>query len=211
VLTVSETSAELIREWLADDRIEVRNAGNGCSDIFFHESASTREPGRYLYVGNLKKHKNVDVMLKALAIRPNVMLTAVVGDEAAARQIFSSAGLMSRVQVLSKVSDAELVGLYRRSAALLMPSTLEGFGLPAAEALAAGTPVCFWKGCASVAEIVGQSGIAVEDAHDPEEWAAAIDRVDSLRLNTLERTRVQNSYSWSAVAQKVQEHLYETS
>lgn len=49
--------------------------------------------------------------------------------------------LNGHVQELGPVSDQELATLLRGALALLMPSFAEGFGLPVAEALAAGTPV----------------------------------------------------------------------
>jgi glycosyltransferase involved in cell wall biosynthesis len=44
------------------------------------------------------------------------------------------------VRLLGRVSDAELDALYAGALALVMPSLLEGYGLPVREALARGTP-----------------------------------------------------------------------
>ena len=44
--------------------------------------------------------------------------------------------LSNKVFFLQNVSDTELSGLYQNSLALIMPSLMEGFGLPAIEAMA---------------------------------------------------------------------------
>jgi glycosyltransferase involved in cell wall biosynthesis len=51
------------------------------------------------------------------------------------------AGMERRVVLVSGISDAELQWCYRRCELLLAPSSIEGFGLPVAEALLAGCPV----------------------------------------------------------------------
>jgi glycosyltransferase involved in cell wall biosynthesis len=45
------------------------------------------------------------------------------------------------MEFLGKVTDKELVGLYRDATALIFPSALEGFGMPAVEAASQGCPV----------------------------------------------------------------------
>src|SRR6266487_4575721 len=50
-------------------------------------------------------------------------------------------GSAERVDVVGRVEVETLVGLYRRAALVAVPSLFEGFGLPAAEAMACGTPV----------------------------------------------------------------------
>lgn len=177
VLTVSETSAREIREWLRDDAVRVVNAGNGCSEAF--RVAGPAEPAAQpyiMYVGNSRPHKNLDVVLRALPLAPDVRLVAVVPrTEAvaiAARASVLNAG--DRVELLHEVDDPRLAELYRGAAATVMPSTLEGFGLPALESIACGVPVIFWRGCESVAEIVGDRGWALESSQDASEWAAAL-------------------------------------
>ena len=49
--------------------------------------------------------------------------------------------LSERVSLPGFVPDHELVHLYRAAYALILPSLMEGFGLPAVEAMACGTPV----------------------------------------------------------------------
>lgn len=207
VLTVSETSARDIRAWIRDDRVRVVNAGNGCSAAFTTSgTARAADDPTLAYVGNLRHHKNVDVVLRALALVPGVRLRAVIPEREAAeaRARAAAAGVTDRVEWLHGVDDAGLAELYRGAAATVMPSTMEGFGLPALESIACGTPVLFWRGCESVAEIVGTAGAAVDEADDAAAWAAAIrSTVDQPRrvVAPLER------FDWDRTASIVSDEL----
>lgn len=177
VLTVSETSARAIREWLRDDAVRVVNAGNGCSEAFRVDGPAEPAAQPYiLYVGNNRPHKNLDVVLRALSLAPDVRLVAVV-PRAEAEVIGARASALKagdRVELVHDVDDPRLAELYRGAAATVMPSTLEGFGLPALESIACGVPVIFWRGCESVAEIVGDRGWALETSQDALEWGTAL-------------------------------------
>lgn len=185
VLTVSETSAEAIRAWLRDDSVRVVNAGNGCSAAFTPEGPREAASDPYvLFVGNTRAHKNLDVVLRGVAVAPGVRLRTVVpeGEADEVRGLATAGGISSRVDVLVGVDDERLAELYRGAAATVMPSLLEGFGLPALESVASGTPVIHWGGCRAVAEIVAGRGWSLGDAHDAQEWAVAmVEAIESPR------------------------------
>ncbi|MDN3310468.1 glycosyltransferase family 1 protein [Microbacterium oryzae] len=207
VLTVSETSKALVEEWLGDASVRVVNAGIGCSDAFRADGSPALASDPYLmYVGNLRAHKNVAVVLDALARVPGarlrMLLPAREHDEA--QRMAAARGIGPRVELLAGIDDDELARQYRGAAATVMPSTLEGFGLPALESVMTGTPVLFWRGCAAVAETVGDRGTALESATDVEEWAAAI-------RSALESPRRVEApvagYDWDATAARIDEVL----
>lgn len=175
VFTVSETSRQHIEEWLQDPAVEIVDTGNGTSAAFTPDGERwTGRRDHIVYVGNLREHKNVGVVLRALRRVPDLQLVMITSDRDEAARRITELGIGDRVEVMSGVDDADLAAVYRGSLGLVMPSRIEGYGLPAAEAIACGTPVAFWSGCASVAEIVGTSGIAVASADDVGAWAEAI-------------------------------------
>ncbi|XAS71259.1 glycosyltransferase family 1 protein [Micrococcaceae bacterium Sec5.1] len=207
VLTVSETSAGHIRTWLQDSSVEVINVGNGCSDVFAH-SRSSKQGDYLLYVGNLKAHKNFDVLLRAIRLRPDYRLVAVVSDRINAEMLIEANGLQGQVKVVSDLEDTQLAGLYQGAIGLVLPSVLEGFGLPAVESLACGRPVAFFRGCQSVAEIVGLHGVAVENHGSGEEWAEAMDQLYGLQGSFEAPGRLwRDQYTWANVSSRVESHL----
>ncbi len=209
VLTVSETSARDIREWLADDAVRVVNAGNGCSDAFRPDGPAEPATDPYVvFVGNIRPHKNLDVVLRALALAPGVRVRAIVpqGEVAEAAGRAAALGVSDRVEWLHGVDDERLAALYRGAAAGVMPSTIEGFGLPALESIACGAPVIHWRGCEAVAEIVGDRGWALESAQDAAEWA------DALTAATAVLRRVEpppGAHDWDRTAGIVSDALEE--
>jgi glycosyltransferase involved in cell wall biosynthesis len=76
---------------------------------------------------------------------------------------------------LGRVSDDEIVDLYRGAAAFLDPSLYEGFGYGVLQAMACGTPVVA-SNMTSIPEVVGDAGL-LADPRSPQELSAALRRV----------------------------------
>ena len=104
-----------------------------------------------LCVAQHRQNKNVPLALRifAQALRAEALPVQarflVVGNSGPdTRRILNEVlrlGLGNRVVLLSGLSDQELLWCYRNCCLLLAPSSIEGFGLPIAEALIAGCPV----------------------------------------------------------------------
>jgi glycosyltransferase involved in cell wall biosynthesis len=104
-----------------------------------------------LCVAQHRQNKNVPLALRifAQALRAKTLPVQarflVVGNSGPdTRRILNEVrvlGLGNRVSLLSGIGDKELLWCYRNCSLLLAPSSIEGFGLPIAEALTAGCPV----------------------------------------------------------------------
>jgi len=92
----------------------------------------------------------------------------------------------------------DLAGLYRRATALVVTSRAEGFGLPAVEAMACGTPVVAFANTA-LTEVVGGGGVLVDDG-DVDAFVAALRPVldsERERAELSERALAHaRSFSW---------------
>jgi glycosyltransferase involved in cell wall biosynthesis len=210
VLTVSNVSKAAIEEWLSNDAVQVVNVGNGCSAAFSPIGEVSKQFDNYfIYVGNLKPHKNFDVLLSALAERPDYNLLVVSDDEELVKKKAAESNLHDRVFTVSGVSDEELASYYRGSLGLLFPSMLEGFGLPVAEAVNSGAQVAYWTGCSSVAEIMSGQGIAVQSLTSQNEWATAMDDLCAIREteSAVRSSKMQNRHRWDLVAERIQNVL----
>ena len=146
-------------------------------------SAGSLADGRsFLYLAITNPHKNHRTLLtafaKVVAARDDavLVLTGAPGsaDGAVARTI-EELGLTANVRRLGRVPAEKLEGLFRESAALVYPSTYEGFGLPLVEAMALGCPVIASDRTA-LPEVLGGAGILV-GADDVDGWAEAMLRI----------------------------------
>src|SRR5205807_138876 len=102
-----------------------------------------------LYVGNFRPHKNLPRLLAAYAALPAALRAAhalvLAGGNRAGRALLEARarelGVADRVVFAGLVADRDLPGLYAGATVAVLPSLEEGFGLPALEAMACGTPV----------------------------------------------------------------------
>ncbi|MFW6094160.1 MAG: glycosyltransferase family 4 protein [Pseudomonadota bacterium] len=111
--------------------------------------------------------------------------------------------LADRIEFLHGVSADEFRRLYARATLAVVPSEYEGFGLPAGEAMACGTPVVSTDGGA-LPEVVGDAGRIVP-ARNPAALAQAIGELlrDGAARETLGRQgrqRMQERFSWERAA-----------
>ena len=167
ILTVSPYAARDLADVLGvpADRIRVAleapspsyRAGAGREEIDAVAARLGLPPaGRwFLYVGGLNPHKHVGAIVAAHArvVRehagsPPWLVLAGPSEEdvfhaedGALRAAIAAHGTASLVRWTGFVSDDDLRCLYSGALALLMVSACEGFGLPAVEAAACGTPV----------------------------------------------------------------------
>ncbi len=99
-----------------------------------------------------------------------------------------------------------LFGILRAARALILPSEIEGFGIPAIEALFVGTPVVFVRGTA-VDEILEHPDVGGFDLNDQESFDSAL--LDTLALpsgSTRQLAdRLRAKYQWSEIARRTME------
>lgn len=230
LLTVSEASAHGLIKHFQIDQDRVRVVHEAPSEIFranengHHLDADALrrygvEAGdRYvLYVGGISPHKNLDTLIRAfgkVVATPslNDVRLLLVGDykhdvfhtchEQLRRQIMEYR-LEQHVRFLGFVNDEDLRHLYSAAQSFVLPSYLEGFGLPAVEAMACGTAVAA-SDRGSLPEVLGKAGVLF-DPKSEDSIADSLRRLlndDSYRAE-LQRRSLQRAaeFSWKQSAQ----------
>ena len=209
VLTPSEfTRRELIAEGF--DPARVRTARLGCDPvpqvadpIVNARVAATGVSGRFIItVGTVEPRKRLRLLVdafRAVQRRHHDLTLVIVGPDG-----WGDVGNLDYpgVRRLGRLPWTQVDALYRRARLCCITSVYEGFGLPAAEAMARGCPVVTTTGNA-LEEVVGDAGVLVPP-DDVDATAAQIERLlddDAARaeLARLGRARVA-SQSWQRTA-----------
>ncbi len=199
---------------------------NGVDEIFFAspsedaeaqllESYGLRRRGYLLTLANPKPHKNLHRLLEAWSqLDPSrfsalelVLVGARSNDRRALQQAIARAGSRLKVRVLGYLPREHVPAIVRGALGLVSLSLEEGFGLPAAEAQAAGTPVLA-SDLPVFREVTGGHALLV----DPTSLGAISRGLERfledapLRAQLAEHGAVwARRYRWGAVAQKTAE------
>jgi glycosyltransferase involved in cell wall biosynthesis len=209
IVTVSQASAEAIAGHFRVPRERIRVIPNGLDGALFRPpDRPGKAPGRVIYVGNLNdRNKGVSYLLRAMArvVRPWHLAVVGAGAEVPpwVRALAAELGIGHRISFEAQLTPQELVSRYGAAEVAACPSLFEGFGFPAAEAMACGLPVVAARGGA-LPEVVGDAGLLVP-TRDPEALARAIDTLlgdPALRerLGRAARARVLERFRWSRAA-----------
>lgn len=133
-----------------------------------------------LCVAQKRVHKNLDALVRAMVLLDAadavlVLPGAATPYEDELRRLAAGRGVAHRVRFLGWVGAEDLEGLYGAASCFVLPSKMEGFGLPVVEAMQHGLPVA----CSNVSalpEVAGGAALLF-DPLDDAAIAAAIDRL----------------------------------
>lgn len=181
------------------ERIQVIHIG--VDEMFFRDGiAPAADLGRYfLFVGRPVSYKNVDVLLDALTLArrtdPSLRVVLAGGKHASRGR--------DGVIVPGYVEESRLLELYRGAVAVVMPSRMEGFGLPPLEGMALGTPA-ITSNAPALLEVTGDAALHF-DADSPAQLAEAMLRVANdaaLRGELAKRGRERvRAFTWRRCAE----------
>ena len=220
IATISEFTKSRLVELIGVDPGKVEVIGCAAEDAFFAAGDAAEAaggagdpafdrpvPGPYLLVvGGLKRSRGADWELAAadrLAARGSPLTIVSAGwDEPA---IEADIRRRANVKSLGRVDDGRMVALVRHATAVLFLSTYEGFGIPAVEAMAAGTPAIV-SDRTSLPEVAGDGAIVV-DPTQADAMADLADLADRLAADPAFRAewvargrRRARAFTWEAVS-----------
>ncbi|RSS80506.1 glycosyltransferase family 4 protein [Streptomyces sp. WAC06614] len=215
VLTVSGSSKQEIAADLDVplERIHVVHIGAD-TDLWSPDPSVPEVPGRIVTTSSadvpLKGLVHlVEALAKVRAEQPDAHLV-VVGkrpERGPVAEAVERYGLGGAIEFVKGISDRELVDLVRGAQVACVPSLYEGFSLPAAEAMATGTPLVATTGGA-IPEVSGRDGetcLAVPPG-DADALAGALTRMLAdpqlrTRLGAAGRERVLARFTWAKAAE----------
>jgi len=195
VITISEHAREALLERyrLAPER--VRTIYLGVDHDVFTPSDKVSQGGFLLYPARPWPHKNHARLYQAFSVlrREHPQLRLVLTGEG------DYGTVPPAVEARGRVSQGELVGLYRGAAALVFPSLYEGFGMPVVEAMACGCPVAS-SNVTALPEIVGGAA-RLFDPRSVDDIVAAVNDVLLNRKEWVERGLERaKQFTWEACA-----------
>jgi glycosyltransferase involved in cell wall biosynthesis len=188
---------------------------NGVAPEWFAPTADeSRDPPLaqpyFLYVGNIKPHKNVLTLLAAFEeVSRSIDVRLVLAGRSenlrtGDSSVLSKVAAVPKASFLGELENATLRRYVRNAAALIVPSTYEGFGLPALEAMAAGCPAIVSR-AASLPEICGDAALYF-DHQNPAELAKRmleIARDPAIRNDLIARGRAHaRQFDWHSSAEQ---------
>jgi glycosyltransferase involved in cell wall biosynthesis len=165
-----------------------------------------------LYWGTLQPRKNISKLIEAFSQIKQLRLKLVISGKKGwlYDQILDESkrlGVADRVIFTGFAQNDDLPALIKASRAIVLPSLYEGFGITVIEAQAVGTPVVISR-VSSLPEVVGDSGIYIEDPSSTESIRIALEK--ALSLSPRERVKIikagkENAkrFDWDSSAQKL--------
>lgn len=136
----------------------------------------------FLSVGTLKPNKNYPFLIstfsKFLSKHPDYQLI-IAGKKGwlyeEIEKLVSQLNLNSKIIFTDYINDQEKVSLYQNAISLIIPSTYEGFGIPAIESQKCGTPVIA-SNIPTLKEVLGDSALYI----DPKKTATLLDAMEKM-------------------------------
>lgn len=157
-----------------------------------------------LALGRREAHKNALLIGQIAGPLAERGIDVYVAGDVDQRAIGTfSADRPSAMRLLGRISDDDLAFALSRALCFLLPSRIEGFGLPAVEAMALGCPVIA-SSAPCLPEVCGDAAIyAAPD--DPGAWVSAVERLRAdaaLRSAMVAKGTVRaETYSWRSTAE----------
>jgi len=213
IIAVSQaTKKDLIRLY-AVPKEKITVFYEGFDNRIFKPKLVRRPQNYFLFVGALKKSKNLPGLVKGFKYfltksNQDFRLLIVGGDlwlDPEIKKTVNNLGLTNKVSFEGYVDVERLAKLYQEATAFVSPAFYEGFGLTLVEAMACGCPVICGKD-GSQPEVVGKAGILI-DPQNVKEIGNAMMQVadDSYWRQKMVTQGVKRAklFSWSRFAQQI--------
>lgn len=214
VITPSDNSKRDILTDFGVPSDRVQTVHLGVPEEFVPPTAP-RVPGRILAMASADAPlKGIAFLLEAFAkLRTErdleLVLVSKPKNGGLTEQLIEKLAIGDHVRFVNGISDAELVELMGSAEIACVPSLYEGFSLPTAELMACGTPLVVSR-AGAIPEVVGPDDLCAAqvtpgDTEELEQAIAALldDPERRARYSAAGRARVEEHFSWRAVAERM--------
>jgi glycosyltransferase involved in cell wall biosynthesis len=215
LITVSQAAADSVARsfGIASERIRVVYNGVD-TELFRPEPAAKKVAKRLIFVGNTEdRKKGIRYLLEAMLYLPrDVSLTVVDGGAPRylhMEELMRKFHLEGRVFCTGKIPSAEVAKKYQEAEIGVVASVYEGFGFPAAEAMATGLPLVTTRGGA-LPEVAGPDGEAafLVPTRDPQALAQAVKKLLDdpplqKKMGEAGRKRIERLFSWDVACREM--------
>ncbi len=213
LITSSEASVLELMTGFGVLRSRIHNVANGVELPAQHPPRRRNRRPVLLFMGRTRDpNKGLEHLVRALAQLPGDVSLRVLDEpltrgEIRLHDLIVDAKLQDRISFEGKLPRADLEALLGQVDVVVVPSLFEGFGLPAVEALAAGTPLVATR-AGALPEVVALAGCGtLVAAGDPTALAQGIrhtlanwDVAHAAAISS--RHRIEQAFSWSRVAER---------
>jgi len=225
IITVSQSSAKDTRLFFKVPHDNLRVVYNGIDTQIYsrNKEVSQNRDGLIMVANTDDRKKGVLYLLQALQMLGKDKIKLTIVDDAERHssyiedvgplpsygfKLVRKLNLDGMVHFTGRLAREELAQHYSAAQIAIVPSLYEGFGLPAAEAMACGTPVIATTGGA-LPEVVGDAGILVPPGR-ADALATTIkqllnDKQAQQRMSEAGTKRVKEKFSWEQAARKTLE------
>ena len=170
IITPSRFAADEVLELLEVDAQRIHVVPYGVSGDYQEAVPATNaelkafgiRPLFVIHAAGASKRKNLPALAAAwaqvAAECPDVDLVLAGPKDKRREETFQT---IPSVRIIGSLPGPGIASLMRRAAAVVVPSTYEGFGLPALEGMVCGTPVVAAR-CGALPEVCGDSAVLVQ-------------------------------------------------
>ena len=211
IMTVSEFSKRQITAFMLRHGIpekEITVTYEPCAYESIPQPEAPEKSKKVIHLASVEPHKRtaqlIDWWLEAEADGRKLPDLELIGsvDDGFLEKIRNS----RTIRLLPFMEDANLQAAYSSARALILPSEIEGFGLPALEAYYLGTPVCFVKGTSVEEILAGVTGKGAFSLESRESFFAALEEVMAMDPSEIRRCglKLRETFDSAKVAERIE-------
>jgi glycosyltransferase involved in cell wall biosynthesis len=174
-------------------------------------------PANYiLFVGNVKPHKNVKILLKAYLLlndelkqQYKVVIVGkkdgfLRGDEELTRWINTQPEIQQNIIFTGYVANEDMDAVYKNASLFVFPSVYEGFGLPPLEAMLNNCPV-ITSATSALPEVCGDAALYFNPQNEKELYTKMTEVLTQKKISDVLITKGQERikhFTWDECAAK---------